>query len=263
MPAMAIDPIARFEDSIQRLVEGGLARLFAGQLHARELALQITRCMEDQAIPDEGGRRHAPDIYQVRLNSEDHQTILAAHQDIAQQLGQDILQAAEAAGLIMTTVPQVRVFADSDIPPHHVHVSAQHATLTTRDVTESWTGSSIQPIGEPPHPDARLLLDGGQAVAISQPVLNIGRARDNQIILDDPTISRRHAQIRLRFGRYTLFDLGSSAGTAVNGEKIRESVLRSGDIVTIGSRTLIYVEDTPPERLPKLDDTGPLQPDLA
>lgn len=260
MPAMAIDPIARFEDGVQRLVEGGLARLFAGQLHAREVALQIARCMEDQSIPDETGQRHAPDIYKVRLNSDDHRSILAAHPDIAQVLGQDILHTAEAAGLILTTIPQVRIFADIDIPPHHVQVSAEHA-MQNRDITEARDGASIWQMGDTPHPDARLLLDGGHAVSISEPVLNLGRARNNQIILDDPAISRRHAQIRLRFGSYTLFDLGSASGTMINGEKIREAVLHSGDIITIGGKTLIYVEDLSPEPDPDLDDTGPMHTD--
>jgi len=260
---MAIDPITRFEDSIQRLVEGGLARLFAGQLHARDVALQITRCMEDQAVRDETGRRHAPDIYRVRLNSDDHQAILSAHPDIALVLGQDILHAAEALGLIMTSAPQVRIFADVHIPPHHVHVSAEHTMLAVRDATESQASSAIQPISAPPHPNARLLIDAGQAFSISQPVLNLGRGRDNQIILDDPTISRHHAQIRLRFGRYTLFDLGSAGGTIVNGENVREVVLRSGDIIAIGGKTLIYVEETPSEPETGFDDTGPLHTDLS
>jgi hypothetical protein len=262
MPAMAIDPIARFEDSVQRLVEGGLARLFDSQLRAREVAVQITRCMEDQAIRNDSSQRCAPDIYQVRLNPDDHQAIMAAHPEIAAALGKEILGAAVAAGLALNVVPQVAIFADPGITRHHVLVSARHA-MHGFDPTESMSGISSPAIMDEPHPDARLLLDGGHVIPIDRPVLNLGRQRDNQIILDEPVISRHHAQIRLRFGRYTLFDLGSAGGTAVNGQRIRESVLLPGDIITIGGKTLIYIEEAPSASEPARGDTGPLNTDLV
>lgn len=256
MPAMTFDPITRFEDSVQRLVEGGLARLFAGELHAREVAVQITRSMEDRAIPDDSGQRHAPDVYRVRLNSIDHATILAQHPDISAVLGQEILQAAAAAGLVLNTFPEVRVFADPTIPQHQVHISADHAAQA-HDSTKSMAGELAPAAITEPHPDSRLLLEDGRVIEITEPVLNVGRQRDNQVILEDPSVSRRHAQIRLRFGHYTLFDLGSTGGTAINGQQVREAMLRSNDIITIGSQTLIYVENAEPDR----EDTGPMTTD--
>jgi len=234
-----------------------LARLFAGRLHAREVAVQITRCMEDQAIPDDSGRRHAPDIYKVRLNSSDHLTILAEHPEIAQALGQEILRAAKMAGLVISAIPQVRIFADPNIPAHQVLVSAEHSGHE-HDSTESMSGAGWE-IKDEPHPDGRLLMDGERVILIEQPILNLGRQRDNQIVLDDPSVSRHHAQIRLRFGHYTLFDLGSTGGTLINGQRVREALLRSGDIIVIGSKTLIYVEEPQPGPA----DTSPLHKDMA
>lgn len=262
MPAMTTDPIMRFEDSVQRLVEGGLARLFSGRLHAREVATQITRCMEDRAIPDELGRRHAPDIYKVRLNPEDHGSILADHPDIAMALGEEILRAAEMGGFVLASIPQVRVFADPTIPPNQIHVSADHSQQE-HEATESMASGVLWEIKDEPHPDGRLLLEGGRVVRLEQPILNVGRQRDNQVVLDDPTISRHHAQIRLRFGHYTLFDLGSTTGTLINGQRVREAMLRSGDIIVIGNKTLIYVEE--PASVSQLErgDTGPIGQDPA
>ena len=254
---MSIDPIARFEDSVQRLVEGGLARLFAGRLHAREVAVQITRCMEDQAVPDDTGRRHAPDIYKVRLNPADHQTILAEHPEITMTLGQEILRAAEMAGLMISSVPQVRLFADPMLRPHQVHISADHSHHE-HDSTESMDSGAVWDIENEPHPDGRLLLEDDRVIRLDQPILNLGRQRDNQIVLDDPSISRHHAQIRLRFGHYTLFDLGSTGGTMINGQRVREAMLRSGDIIVIGRKTLIYVEEPSSTSSPGPEDTHPL-----
>ena len=60
--------LARFEKIAERLVEGSLARLFAGQLHPQEIVAQLVRAMEDNAR--EGV---APDHYYVYLNSADQQ----------------------------------------------------------------------------------------------------------------------------------------------------------------------------------------------
>jgi hypothetical protein len=259
---MAIDPISRFEDSVQRLVEGGLARLFAGQLQAREVALQIIRCMEDQAIPDDAGRRHAPDIFRVRLNPADHQAIIASHPEIAHALGQEILHAAEAATLVLNSVPLVKIFSDPELLPHHVHVSAEHASQS-RDATESMVSRSMAVVRDEPRPDARLLLDGGRVFTLAEPVVNLGRQRDNQIILDDPSVSRHHAQIRLRFGHFTLFDLGSTTGTAINGQKVREAMLRSGDIISLGSQSLIYLDEASSTPDEEEGDTGQMNAELT
>ena len=81
-------------------------------------------------------------------------------------------------------------------------------------------------------------------MVLDKPVINLGRQRDNDVIVDDPTVSRHHAQIRLRFGNYVLFDLGSSGGTTVNGHPVQERVLQSGDVIGLArSRGLLYIED--------------------
>jgi pSer/pThr/pTyr-binding forkhead associated (FHA) protein len=66
-------------------------------------------------------------------------------------------------------------------------------------------------------------------------------------------VSRRHAQLRLRFGRYTLYDLDSQSGTLVNGQPVQEWVLQPGDVMSLGGVNLIYTEDT--DDLSGLGDT--------
>jgi len=92
---------------------------------------------------------------------------------------------------------------------------------------------------------AHLILDGGTTIALSHPVINIGRRADNHIVIEDPRISRSHAQLRLRLGRYVLYDLASRSGTRVNGQPIRDHVLRSGDVITLANNQLIYLESEP------------------
>ncbi len=66
---------------------------------------------------------------------------------------------------------------------------------------------------------------------------------DNDVIIDIATVSRQHAHIRWRHGRFIIFDVGSRGGVQLNGEPITESVLAPGDLITLSEQVpLIYGE---------------------
>jgi pSer/pThr/pTyr-binding forkhead associated (FHA) protein len=75
-------------------------------------------------------------------------------------------------------------------------------------------------------------------------VLNIGRRADNHLIIDDPRISRVHAQLRLVRGRFVIFDLESSGGTWVNGERIHQRALQPGDVISLSGVPLVFGQDS-------------------
>src|SRR5829696_7085361 len=71
--------------------------------------------------------------------------------------------------------------------------------------------------------------------------IRIGRAINNDLVFTSPTVSRQHALIRLDNGRPRLSDLGSTAGTFVNGQDVRGTVdISDGDEITIGDHRLIF-----------------------
>ncbi len=74
--------------------------------------------------------------------------------------------------------------------------------------------------------------------------VTIGRTMDNDVVLTDPGISRQHLSIRDKGGAYIVKDLGSSNGTQVNGSKIREEVLRPGDVILAGGAQIQFVGPT-------------------
>ena len=64
--------------------------------------------------------------------------------------------------------------------------------------------------------------------------------------MESVNISRRHAQIRWRHGKFVIHDLGSKVGTRKNGLLIRESVLSPGDVIKIGDNAYVYGEGLTP-----------------
>lgn len=67
----------------------------------------------------------------------------------------------------------------------------------------------------------------------------IGRGADNDVVLDDPATSRRHAHIRFQDGNYVLTDLGSANGTLVNGQRVAERALSHGDLIKVGQNEIL------------------------
>ncbi len=69
--------------------------------------------------------------------------------------------------------------------------------------------------------------------------LLVGRDPTCDVVVADLTVSRRHAQLTFRDGAWILQDLGSRNGTAVNGERVGRTALRSGDVVELGAQSIV------------------------
>jgi pSer/pThr/pTyr-binding forkhead associated (FHA) protein len=81
----------------------------------------------------------------------------------------------------------------------------------------------------------------GERVLVKVPIVNIGRADYNDIVLDDASVSSQHAKLTRREGLWILVDLGSTNGTMVDGERIEEDTpLAPGCFVRFGDVQLIF-----------------------
>ena len=96
-----------------------------------------------------------------------------------------------------------------------------------------------------PAPGRHLAIEEGDnvfLVALDRPILHIGRSPAADIVIDDATVSRRHAVIATQDGQTVLLDDRSRHGVLVNGERIGRAVLRSGDVIHLGGVAVRYVE---------------------
>ncbi len=249
---------SQFEERLQTLIEGGFARLFAGRLQPREVALRLARAMEDGADLDHAGNLAAPNHYVVHLNPEDHAALLAAQPDIAVSLADHIVSLARQSELWLDTPPEVVLAPDPAIALHGIQVNAAHADLARQTTQMLLVDDETPPLPEEPPelPPAFLIVNGSRYVPLDRTVINIGRRRDNAIVLDDRRVSRQHCQLRLRFGQWVLYDLASRGGTFVNEARVSECVLRSNDVISLGGVKIVYVvEEGSSEKRPPAGDT--------
>ncbi len=102
--------------------------------------------------------------------------------------------------------------------------------------------------------EAFLIVEGMHLFPLNRNVITIGRRLENTLVLDDPRVSRVHAQLRAFNGRFVIFDLNSRGGTFLNGKRIDHSVVYDGDIISLAGVELIFRQNNPPPR-PDLKET--------
>lgn len=245
---------------MEALVEGTLARLFRGRLQPRDIALQLARALEDSVASGQPALRYA-----LRLNPADAQALLGEQPRLAEILADELVAAAREGNITLPGQPEILILPDSLLKPRSVTVTAEANPLSLSD-TLSASPVPAQPNAlTPSTPNAFLILEGERTVPLTQSIISLGRRLDNHIILDDPRVSRAHAQLRARFGRYVLYDLGSTGGTYVNGQRVQECILRPGDVISLAGVPVIYGEDesiVPPDEALPPPPTGPLRPDV-
>jgi hypothetical protein len=205
------------------------------------VAGQLARAMEEVSKQDEQGNSFAPDQYALTLNPDDANLLLDSAPNIHSVLAKGLLEAVRSVGYIIQRQPNITIAADPTLKRWEVRVVAWHSG-NPLEFTHPMQRDAVLRSGALPD-GAFLIVDGRGHYALDRPVVNIGRRLDNQLILDNPHVSRTHAQLRVRDGRFVLFDLGSTIGTKVNGRAVRQHVLRQGDVISIAEIRLVYGED--------------------
>ncbi|MCB9418576.1 MAG: DUF3662 domain-containing protein [Ardenticatenaceae bacterium] len=250
-------PLTRFESLAQKLVEGSFKRLFGEQLEPYEIAARLAQMMEDFTLDG-----LAPNHFEVVLAETDRESLLGQYPALPAQLAGYLANLAQQADLKLPGVIQVIFRDDVALAPHQFYVRAEHAAPANEHTTQIQLRDDGQALAALRTLDAYLVIGGRRYVALDRPVFSIGRRTDNDIVLDSPTVSRKHAQIRWRYGRFILYDLSQRGRTAVNDQPVTEHVLQPGDVITLSDMRLIYGEEqaTGPQNPPEIDEDGQTLP---
>jgi pSer/pThr/pTyr-binding forkhead associated (FHA) protein len=76
---------------------------------------------------------------------------------------------------------------------------------------------------------------------VSKPEITVGRGENNDVVIDDERVSRSHARLEINpHGEVKVIDMGSTNGVMVNGVKVKETVIRPGDVIEMGGSQIRY-----------------------
>lgn len=236
--------LARFEQLAQDLIEGAFQRLFGNQIEPHDLARRIAIAMDDSLQRGDLANR-----YVITFNPADYEAVLARHPQLTAELAQYVAKISWQAGLPLSPPPTIVVEADPQVSSGRVRVRSEVAQ--PKSAPSQTTAVATQAFGPADQAaalralqarQAAILVEGQRQIPLDEPIVTIGRRIDNDIVLESPKVSRRHAQIRWQLGHFVLYDVSNRGRTQVNGEAVTERVLISGDVITLSDTILIFQE---------------------
>jgi hypothetical protein len=252
--------LKRLEAGLRRLVESQLMRALPREKPEDRIVRRLNEAMSAGTRIDAAGNRVAPNVYTVRATP----SARAHWQDpnVVEMLLQVLKDAGDQAGLRFATPPSIEFAEDPEVGVGDLHVEAVHRSRSlgmTQDVA-GHTPAQASITEAPNIPENAFLIVGGvKEYALHAAVVNIGRRLDNDLVIDDPRVSRQHAQLRAINGYFVYFDLESSGGSFINGQRRSQSILYSGDVISLGGVPVIYAQDVSMPAVPA-QATGPHEP---
>jgi hypothetical protein len=243
-----VNGLDHFEALAEHLVEGMFERIFRARLHPSEVARRLARAMEDGQVVADKDQALLPNRYWVFLNPDDLFALDASGERLRSILLGYLQRLATEAGASFGGPLRVELHPVADLAIGQLNVRAAFG-LESKSADDT-QGVKIDKQSAVEAERWSLQL-GERVFRLGEPVIRVGRALSNDVILDDRRVSRRHAQLRWRAGTYHLSDMGSSLGTTLNGRPIDpdEAVpLAGGDEIGLAGIVLaVHVGAAPSE----------------
>ncbi len=213
--------LQQFERGLERLVEGTLAKPFRSSLQPVEIGRRLTREMDLHRRLGVRGLI-APNVFVVTLAAADVERFSQFIDALSRELADAAREHARIENYAFVGPVDVQIFEGT-------RLRAGRFTVTA-DVREGEDGLAL----------AEVVLPDGRRVQLGAEPLVVGRLPECGVVLSDPNVSRRHAELRRAGESVLVTDLGSTNGTRVNGSRVREQYLSSGDEISVGSTTLVF-----------------------
>jgi hypothetical protein len=221
--------LTRFEDRLDRAVNGAFARAFKSEVQPVEIAAALQREVDDRAAVLSRNRTVVPNAFTVDLSPRDHERLSTFGQTLCDELSTLISDYVIEQRYTLVGRTTVDLDLDDELD-----------TGVFRVRSEARADSAALPaFGLPNGPGSAFL----EAVDVAYPLVSVitrlGRGTDVDIRIDDPGVSRSHCEVILG-DQVLLRDLRSTNGTIVHGQRITEAILTDGTPFIIGATTLIY-----------------------
>jgi hypothetical protein len=251
-----VSVLRSLEAKLEGLVGGAFSRAFRSKVEPVELARKLAKEMQDNQTRSIS-HTYVPNAYTVWLSPQDREHFEGYEEGLKKELSDYLLEHARTEGLALVTRPTVDFQTDERLSLGEFGIQAQLVQPPEEEVPD-WPEEapsagdfghtmvyspdrSARKLEAPPRPGARAMLVGAdKRMVLSGSRLLIGRSRDCDVTVDDPNVSRRHAELRNEDGRWIITDLGSTNGVKVNGHRVEHAALEPGDELVFGLARLRF-----------------------
>jgi Protein of unknown function (DUF3662)/FHA domain len=258
-----VNVLRSIENRIESLVEGVFGRAFRSHVQPVELARKLAKEMDDHKTISIS-RVYVPNEYVLYLSPRDREQFANYEGSLLTELADYLAEHARREGYSLLSTPKVELEQDADLELGEFGIATRLVQPGRAEVgdkgaaemeaapdpsptkifkpplaTEAVSAQEVEKLGLAHQPRA-LLNVGGKRHQIPPDGAVVGRSRECEITIDDPNISRRHAELRLENGSWSISDLGSTNGIEVNGEHVDSARLEPGDRIVLGRTELVF-----------------------
>jgi len=228
--------LRNLEQRLSGLVEGTFGRVFKTEVGPVEISRRITREME-QNVKVSLSRSYAPNEYVIWLSPQDRVRYEGVEDEVADELAGHLLEHARAERLTLVSRPLIEFGVDEALGLGEFGIETRVVKLDELPPEEPPPRAPVEARAPEIPASGRAILElQGTRFAIGPGGAVIGRSSACDVVLEDPDVSRQHAQIKYdEAAGWTIEDLGSTNGVIVNGGRVAGSLrLTSGDQIKLG-----------------------------
>jgi len=230
----------RFEKKVEGAVNGAFARAFKGDVQPVEIAARLQRELDAEAKLMSRDKRLVPNEFHVGLSPHDHDKLAPYSRTLTSELAGELRNHASDMGYLFSGPIRIHFQLEPSLPTGRFTVSSEAvAGVEDRAADRRPAPPSQQAAAR----NALVLEVNGTRHPLQPPGLVIGRGTEADLRINDPGISRRHAEIRVEGAgpstRVQIVDLGSTNGIIVNGQRVRQAALQEGSRIEIGSTRML------------------------
>lgn len=227
--------LEKFEQRVDKMVNGAFAKAFKSEVQPVEIASRLQKEMDERAAVVSRARTVVPNEFVVHLSAEDYERLSVYAEALTSELAELVTEYAADQRYSFLGPVNVHLAEDSVLGTGVFRATSQ-ATAGPQPAA----AASPSPYAAPARGSYRpRLLAAGQEIPLAGPTVILGRGNDVGVRLEDPGVSRHHAEIRL--GPPAIIrDLGSTNGTFVDGKKVTQQELSDGAVIRLGSTTITF-----------------------
>jgi len=228
--------LQRFEDRLEQLVSGTFAKAFRSAVQPVEIAAALQREVDNSAQILSRNRRLVPNQFHVELSAQDHERLSPYSSTLAQELTEMLREHAHEQSYVFTGPISISFDQRDDLTTGRFRVRSAALAKVTPVSDSSVSDTAVR--------RANVILEvNGMKHPLEPPGIIIGRGTEADLRINDPGVSRRHAEIRVHASDTTgtsvsVVDLGSTNGMLVNGSRVQQATLDDGATVKIGNTTM-------------------------
>ncbi|TQK68497.1 MULTISPECIES: DUF3662 and FHA domain-containing protein [unclassified Nocardioides] len=232
--------LQRFEQRLEQAISGVFARTFRSAVQPVEVAAALQRELDNKAQVLSRQRRLVPNSFVVELSEGDLERLAPYDSALATELTTQLTEHAELQSYVFPGPIRIAFESAEDLGTGRFRVRSQ----AEAEVTDQNRRSSTQ--------RTRAVLEvNGTQHPLRAPGLVVGRGSEADLRINDPGISRRHAEFLItsptpQSGTTTagpvhveVHDMGSTNGIRVDGQKVARAALQDGSRVQIGHTSLV------------------------